>query len=206
MKWKPKTVLQGIHRDAHPERVQAVGTLPGPRNMQQVLNRDVVPLPNNSNSVGSTAARSAQSAFETSLTSPQIDGSAQDLILSTLIGNLKKVFTGGGGEDRADGSAQDLILSTLIGNLKKVFTGGGGDDRANIDLAVTSSCPRTTRSPTWSTQHSGAGLTQAAMKYDGMVSNRDSKDLRYKCLVAFTIKTSAPPRSKGITKLTTKLT
>ncbi|RWV82141.1 hypothetical protein GW17_00056388 [Ensete ventricosum] len=39
-----------------------------------------------------------------------------------------------------------------------------------------------------------------------MVSNRRSKDLRYRCLVTITIKTPAPLRSEGIAKSTTKLT
>ncbi|RWW65924.1 hypothetical protein BHE74_00026738 [Ensete ventricosum] len=38
---------------------------------------------------------------------------------------------------------------------------------------------------------------EAATKYDGMVSNRCSKDLRYGRLVAFTIKAPAPLRRGG---------
>ncbi|RRT33867.1 hypothetical protein B296_00048303 [Ensete ventricosum] len=33
MKRKPKIDLQSIHRDAHPEQVQIIGTLPVPRHM-----------------------------------------------------------------------------------------------------------------------------------------------------------------------------
>ncbi|RRT60558.1 hypothetical protein B296_00010516 [Ensete ventricosum] len=57
------------------------------------------------------------------------------------------------------GSAQDLIFSTLIGHLEKVFP-GGENDMADVDLAATSSHPRTTGPPMWSTRHEEAGLTQ----------------------------------------------
>ncbi|RRT40169.1 hypothetical protein B296_00039026 [Ensete ventricosum] len=39
-----------------------------------------------------------------------------------------------------------------------------------------------------------ARTTKVVTKYDGMVSNRHSEDLRYEHLVAFTIKASAPLR------------
>ncbi|RWW62709.1 hypothetical protein BHE74_00030152, partial [Ensete ventricosum] len=59
---------------------------------------------------------------------------------------------------RIHGPARDLIFNPLIGHLEKVFW---GDDIVNIDLAATSPCPWTTRSPTWLIRHSGADLTQA---------------------------------------------
>ncbi|RWV93409.1 hypothetical protein GW17_00044134 [Ensete ventricosum] len=58
------------------------------------------------------------------------------------------------------GSTQDLIFSTLIGHLEKVFPGGGKNDMADVDLAATSSRPRTTGPPMWPTRHGEAGLTQ----------------------------------------------
>ncbi|RZS10735.1 hypothetical protein BHM03_00042000, partial [Ensete ventricosum] len=58
------------------------------------------------------------------------------------------------------GSAQDLIFSTLIRHLEKVFP-GGKNDLANVDLAATSSRPRTIGPSTWPTRHREAGLTQA---------------------------------------------
>ncbi|RWW04042.1 hypothetical protein GW17_00032763, partial [Ensete ventricosum] len=53
---------------------------------------------------------------------------------------------------QADDLAQDLIFSTLIGHLEKVFP-GGKNDMTNVDLAATSSRPRTTGPPTWPTRH-----------------------------------------------------
>ncbi|RWW68863.1 hypothetical protein BHE74_00023582 [Ensete ventricosum] len=100
----------------------SVGSFPSPARSDQFLS---------SCSVRSTLAQSDQPTFETSLTLSKIDGSAQDLIFSTLIGNLEKVSS------------------------------GGGDDMTNIDLAVTSSRPWTIGPPTWPTRHREADLTQA---------------------------------------------
>ncbi|RWW35387.1 hypothetical protein BHE74_00059688 [Ensete ventricosum] len=51
--------------------------------------------------------------------------------------------------------------------------------------------------------HLTARTTEATTKYDGMVSNKHSKDLRYGCPVTITIKALLPLRSRGIAKLTT---
>ncbi|RWV90015.1 hypothetical protein GW17_00047810 [Ensete ventricosum] len=52
---------------------------------------------------------------------------------------------------QASDSAQDLIFSTLIGHLEKVFQ-GGKNDMADVDLVATYSRPRTTGPPTWPTR------------------------------------------------------
>ncbi|RWW69394.1 hypothetical protein BHE74_00023003 [Ensete ventricosum] len=128
----------------------SVGSFPSLARFDQFLSSDSVgsttgcearptPLPSparsdqflSPRSVRSTPARSDQSAFRTSLTSPQTAGSAQDLIFSTLIRHLEKVFP------------------------------GGKNDLANVDLAATSSRPRTIGPSTWPTRHGEAGLTQA---------------------------------------------
>ncbi|RWW02093.1 hypothetical protein GW17_00034835 [Ensete ventricosum] len=48
MKVKPKTDFQSIHEDTYPGHVRTVGMLLELRNVQPVLSRDVVPLPNGS--------------------------------------------------------------------------------------------------------------------------------------------------------------
>ncbi|RRT33008.1 hypothetical protein B296_00048422 [Ensete ventricosum] len=54
--------------------------------------------------------------------------------------------------------------------------------------------------------HRTARTTEATMKYDGMVSNRRGKDLRYGCPVTITTKDLAPLRDRGILRLCTEMT
>ncbi|RZS24611.1 hypothetical protein BHM03_00057697 [Ensete ventricosum] len=95
-------------------------------------------------------------------------------------------------------------IYTIIGNLEKVFS--GGDDMANIDLAATSSRPRTTSPPMKYDVHLATRTTEGVVKYNDMISDWEGKDLRYERLVTFTIKAPVPLRSKGIVKSATKLT